>query len=399
MSSVQLILLTRLQLYLNMSICRILFLLSIITVSTVQKVWAQSIEEDSDSFSLKGWTLSPLFSHGKIWKHTPKFQPEILRPSNTFEINIAKHTRGTRGWQQLYHYPSFGLAIGFTNFGNDAILGHAIYFLPSIDIPLATYKDLSLRFRVGSGVALLSRHYDYVSNPTNNVIASALNNITSFSSSLNWHLADHLVFFGGGSFTHFSTGAVRTPNLGINIPAWNVGVRYQPVPYKKDEFVKTELTQVTRKLLFNIVSGIGFQEQLPAHGPMYHVFFAELSTGMMITRWDKLSLGMMGTYKEAAHTFIILGELYADQLFLHSCAFSGLLRNDFIFGMVGISAVLGYNFYEPSPLEYSFYQRIGIPVYLPAFGKEKNDKFSIGVFVTAGDFTADFVSVDCGFQF
>jgi hypothetical protein len=40
---------------------------------------------------------------------------------------------------------------------------------------------------------------------------------------------------------------VRIPNLGINIPAWNVGLRYQPVPFTKDEFIKTKSVADWRK--------------------------------------------------------------------------------------------------------------------------------------------------------
>ena len=132
---------------------------------------------------------------------------------------------------------------------------------------------------------------------------------------------------------------------------------------------------------------------------MYHVFFLQLSAGRMLTRWNKLSIGAAGSYKEAATSFIKQEEIYPDHFFLNSCAASGFIKDDILFGFVGISLSLGYNFYSPSPLEYKFYQKLGLPIYLPAFGKEKNDRFSVGVFVTAGEFTADYISLDLGFQF
>ena len=107
----------------------------------------------------------------------------------------------------------------------------------------------------------------------------------------------------------------------------------------------------------------------------------------------------MGTYKEAASSFIKLEEIYPDHFFTNSCALSGFVKDDILFGFTGISLMVGYNFYQPSPLEYGLYQKLGVPFYLPAFGKDKNDRLSIGVYVTAGDFTADYVSIDTGFQF
>lgn len=348
---------------------------------------------------LKGWTFSPVYQHGSIYRHTPKFKPDTEGSTNAIELNISKQTNGKKAWQQIHHYPSPGIAISFTDYGNDEILGQSISIMPNMNVPLIRSDKFSLQFLVGAGIAFLSKHYDYHENPTNNVIASTVNNITSFSLSGNWKFARQLSLFGGGSFTHFSTGAVRLPNLGINVPAWNFGLRYQPVPYSTQEFIKKELPPATKKILFAIQAGIGFQEAGAPNGPMYHLYLTEIAAGIMLTRWNKISAGIMGTYKEAASSFIKQEEIYPDHFFANSCAISGFVKDDILFGFTGISLMVGYNFYQPSPLEYGFYQKLGVPFYFPAFGKEKNDRISIGVYVVAGDFTADYVSIDTGFQF
>ncbi|MEO6166862.1 MAG: acyloxyacyl hydrolase [Chitinophagales bacterium] len=380
------------------------FLKNILPAAVIIIFWAggllaQSTSQDQTSQRFKGWSVATLFSHGKVIKHTPNFKPEIKGPSNALELNFSKQTDGKKDWQQIFHYPSPGIAIGYTNYGNQAVLGSGIWLMPNMDIPLLQGKQLSLNFRVGCGIAFLSKHYDYVTNPENNVIASTVNNITSLSMAGKWQIASQVTLMAGGSLTHFSTGAVRTPNLGINISAWSVGVGFQPVPRDRSTFIKKTLPAAAKKILLTVNTGIGFQEQLPAKGPMYHVYVFQFSVGKMITRWNKLSVGTMGTYKEAANSFIKHQEIYPDHYFANSCAVAGFIQDNILLGFTGISISAGYNFYKPSPLEYGFYQKLGVPVYFPALGNKKNSQFSVGVYVTAGEFTADYVSVDAGFQF
>ena len=105
-------------------------------------------KNDSDSW-LKGWSIAPCFLHGKIFKHTPNFKPEIKGPSNAVELNISKQLNGKQEWQQVHHYPSLGIAVAFTNYGNDEVLGHAFSFMPNIDLPLiGSNKPFSLRLRI-----------------------------------------------------------------------------------------------------------------------------------------------------------------------------------------------------------------------------------------------------------
>ncbi len=362
---------------------------------TTNAVSAQSI----NSSALKGWRIAPSYNHGSIYKHTPKFRPEILNASNAFELNVSKQMDGKQEWQQVQHYPFLGIAAAYTHFGNNDVIGHGFSLMPNIELMLLSTRQFSLHFRTGSGIAFLSKHYDYVQNPTNNLIGSSINNITSFSLSADWRVTNKLSLFAGGSFTHFSTGAVRIPNLGINIPAWNIGFKYIPLPYSTNDFIRHELSSPTKKLLFAAFAGHGFQEGSVPNGPLYRVFTSEFMVGKMLTRWNKCFVGMMGTYKEAAYSFIKQQEIYTSDYFINSCAASVYAKDEFLLGFLGVSVAAGYYIYRPSPLEHRFYQKVGMPVYFPALGKAKNDIFSLGVYLTAGGFTADFVSVDAGFQF
>lgn len=91
--------------------------------------------------------------------------------------------------------------------------------------------------------------------------------------------------------------------------------------------------------------------------------------------------------------------MYPDHFFANSLAASGFLRDDFLFGPIGIAVNAGYYFYHPSPLQISFYQKIGAYYSCPFVGVQSLKRITAGVYLTAGDFTADYVSTEIGFRF
>ncbi len=367
--------------------------------SSTDRLNAQSNTEYDSSNCIKGWSITPVFQYGKIWKHTEKFQPTIDNHSRCFELAISKQMNGKHEWEYANHYPFLGAAIAYNIIGNDSIIGDAYSLLPYIELPIVRGKKFFATFRIGTGIAYLTKHYDEVENPINNVIASHFNNTTQSSISANWKASDHVTMLFGGSFTHYSSGAVRLPNLGINIPAWRIGIRVTPKPYSSNEFITHQLSEVPKKIFINAQLGIGFQELGAHNGPLYNVFGFELSAGKMLEHWNMISLGVYANYKESSFAFIKQQELYSDNLFLNSLGCAAFFRDDFIFGKISLPISLGYYFYAPSPLQLIFFQKIGACYNFPIGKKEFYRSISTGVYVTAGDFTADFVSLECGFRF
>src|SRR4030095_15223031 len=147
-----------------MRLMKCFLLLIAVTCSSFHFVNAQS---DSSAQWLKGWNAAPIFCIGKIWKHTPKFEPTIDHASIAFELAISKQLNGKKSWQYAHHYPFLGFALAYNNLGNDSVLGKAYSILPFIEIPIAGGKNLisgntgfSASFRVGSGLAWLTKCYD-----------------------------------------------------------------------------------------------------------------------------------------------------------------------------------------------------------------------------------------------
>ena len=75
----------------------------------------------------------------------------------SFEVSIAKETTGKNYWQQLYHYPTYGLALSISTLGNNEVFGKQIALAPFYQIHLLFKKNLSLDYDVSLGAAYVTK--------------------------------------------------------------------------------------------------------------------------------------------------------------------------------------------------------------------------------------------------
>jgi hypothetical protein len=370
-------------------------------VTSGKHSWSQPNE------CLQGWHLSSSFSSGKVWAHTPRFEPEVSERSMNAELSISRQLRGHQPWQYVYRYPFFGVAFTYTRFGNDEVLGSAWACLPYFEVVLAGKDKLlagnhgfSLSLRVGTGLAYLDKHYDAISNPKNNVIGSAWNNKTQLDLLLQYKTGDHFTFLAGGTFSHYSSGGIRKPNLGINLPAVRLGFRYQPKPYERSQFLQPSIPAAPQKYFFELLGGIGFHENVAPYGGHYRIYLFEASSGRLLSTWNLLAIGTQVHFKELAHAYY-LSQPGADSSanFMNAIAAAGFLKDDFLIGNLGITVALGGYFYSPSPLQSTFYQEVGCYYALPFRGDQSPTRLLIGMNMNVSDFNADFVSLETGLRF
>ncbi|MCS6917742.1 MAG: acyloxyacyl hydrolase [Chitinophagales bacterium] len=355
---------------------------------------------------LSGWRFAAWTAYGRIVPHTIKFRPSVDDPYVATELNISRQTRGTKAWQSTYRYPAVGLALSASRLGNDSILGQAWGAFPFVELPLAGWKNRSLQpkgfsltFRLGSGLAWLTRWYDPETNPDNNVIPARLNNITQFQVTAEYRISRQWAVGTGLALTHYSSGAVRVPNLGINIPSARLGLSWQPSPWQPRQFLEPELPALPRRFTGYLQAGLGFQESYPPDGPQYHLISLEAAAGCWLGRKNVLSAGIIGHFKESSWAFIHLNEFYSDKFFLHSLAAAPFLRDDIVIGNIGVALTAGYFVYAPSPQQIRFFQRIGWYYDVPLSNNPYINRLALGVYLTAGSFSADYVSVELGWHF
>jgi len=171
------------------------------------------------SFSQKQYLAEYKAFGGIIAPH--RLGMENLAQKNTygFEVNFLIKSTNPTFFNKKYNYPIKGYGVSFNNLGNPDVLGNAWSIFTMMEFRLIHKNLFSFNTRVSPGLAYVTQRYDRYKNPEN--IALGTNVCFYFNLSFNflYHLKNSgtdLRFSSG--LQHFSNGAVRKPNLGLNQP-------------------------------------------------------------------------------------------------------------------------------------------------------------------------------------
>lgn len=370
------------------SICALVFLFTnLFTVNT----YAQSTQ---------GFSVEPSLHFGHIFKHSPKLTIPIPPLSIGNEIHLNWQTLGQKAWHEWQGYPSVGVGFLHYDLGDKAILGQAFAVYPSLDLRIFRYwNKVKSSIQLGWGVAYLTRHFDQFTNPINNAVGSTFNNITSFK----WHfrrpLTAHLTAECSFSFTHFSNGATRLPNYGINIPAANVGIGWQPKAIDNEGFVHRDSSKKANKTWgINTFGGIGLSASTVSRGPQYPIYVAAFSAVRPLSKVNNLSLGVQYEQNRVVAEFgLATGEYTSkEQAFKAGSRWSIFLGDEFMFGHVALIWQSGIYLQHYKAIENRWYNRLGVRLYSPSIGKVQGH---IGIYLKAHKIIAEQFCVLGGIYF
>lgn len=144
-----------------------------------------------------------------------------------FEINLGKETYGRQQWQAMYGYPIMGVSYWYSELGNSKFLGSANAVFPYINYPIVRNRKQELNFRVGLGLAYLTKRFDRLENYKYIAIGSHVNAAINLGAEYRWRFDPRMNASIGIAFMHFSNGSTKTPNYGMNTPSVNLAFAYR----------------------------------------------------------------------------------------------------------------------------------------------------------------------------
>ncbi len=358
----------------------------------------------------KGFSIEPSFHFGRIAKHTPKLLFQSPPLSIGTEIHLNWQTFGKKDWQEWQGYPSVGISFLHYNLGNNKIFGNAFAAYPSIDLKvLKKIKTLQSSVQLGWGLAYLTKHYDQFSNPNNNAIGSALNNVTDFKLRFVKPFSAHWALETGFSFTHFSNGSSRLPNYGINIPALNMGVKWIQNPLNTDVTSQdnregyihhNDSAKMDKKWRLNIFSGIGLSASTVPRGPKYPIYMGAFSVVKPLNRVNNASIGLQYEQNRIVAEFGLGNGEYTtkEQAFKAGNRWGIFLGDEFLFGHVSIVLNSGFYLHHFKAVESIWFNRLGLRWYTPTFGRS-DVRAHIGIYLKAHKIIAEQFCVLGGMSF
>ncbi len=226
----------------------------------------------------KPWLTGITYHYGWVMPHHPYMA--ILNQGHTqaVELTFGRQSTGTAHWQKAYNFPDFGLSIMAFDLANPTMLGNGFSAFPYLDFPLIKSAKkqpfIQWRLKFGYGVGYLTKIFDRENNYKNIAIGSHFNAFIHLNSHILVAVTPRWRLSAGISFSHFSNGAFKTPNLGINIPSGNLGIIYYPhYSSQKNTSALPDSLDNELKSFENllIISG-GLKEITPYYGPKYGVF-------------------------------------------------------------------------------------------------------------------------------
>lgn len=188
------------------------------------------------------------------------------QPINSYHaaaIELGFQTNGTKSWHHAWNMPSIGIGFYTADFFNDEELGKPAAIYAFFNNTLKQWDRFGIHFEGGAGLTFNWKPYDPEINPANVAIGSYNTVYLDFGLKAQWLLGKNFQLDLAYTFTHFSNGATKLPNMGINMTGPKVSLAYhfkgnQPVFYeptfeefvKKNEFV-ADLKVSTKQVKFD----------------------------------------------------------------------------------------------------------------------------------------------------
>jgi hypothetical protein len=350
--------------------------------------------------STKGVSIEANTFVGTIIRHSKRL---IIPPTKNVigaEIHANWQLSGQKQWHEWQGFPSVGASLLYLDLGEPKAIGSAIGIFPTVDFTLLKFKSypLSIKSQIGTGIAYLTRHFDQFDNPTYNAVGSSINCMIHLKLRGEVQLTPKLKAHLGGAFTHFSNGGARLPNLGVNIPSVEMGVRW--LLDTEGVLIRHHLPATAlKKWSVNTVAGMALASN-NTRGPKYPIYNASIAGMRHLSRTSRLGLGI--AYEQNR----LLAEFGLHAIQFSSAAearraserWMGFLEKESLFGNVAMVFQSGIYFQKYDGVRNLWYNKVGLRIYLPEIGRPKT-QFHLGFALKAHLATAEYIAFTGGASF
>lgn len=179
-------------------------------------------------------------------------------------INVRagwKSRKPKNNYDIFYNNPTYGVGLYSSTF-NNRIVGSPFALYGFVKTPFFTERTRILKFdyRIGLGLAGNFTPFDSELNPKNRVISTENNVFIDFGLTGRYQISPKWKAGLGVSFHHFSNGALRLPNKGINLLPVTASVSYQFDVAESLPTTESLNIPLPKDWLYHINYGFGFKQ-------------------------------------------------------------------------------------------------------------------------------------------
>lgn len=293
---------------------------------------------------------------GFLFAHHPDMRHLSDRHFSAFEVHYQRLFSGDKRWHRDYNIPAWGItALGMPVI-NDQI-GSAYALFPYYYLPLNSGERIRLNLKLGAGLGVLTERFDRVENHKNIAISTRLNVALQIGFDCRVRVADRLDWNTGVFLTHFSNGAVRMPNLGLNFITVSSGLAYRLGPAETREYKRKPFSE-NRNVSWSLFAGMGLKQARVLQGDIRPAVTLQLLAEKRLSRKFSLGAGAELNYNAALPLAYEARDMAKDGA---SPLRGGLLVSSaFHFGRMEILAQVGAYVIDTGLIDGRIFNRFGL---------------------------------------
>ena len=192
-------------------------LLSAICMATLSAAVAQDAGRD------RYWSVD--YFRGPVYDHRNLSAALQLGTTQGVGVSYLRCVDGSEPWHHYYRRPKLGLAAYYEDFNYPDVLGKAVSAALVSDFHIVNRRFFDFDFNVQAGAAYLTKKFDAQTNNLNLYIGAHLAAFFRFGFELVAMPESRVSYVLGANFVHYSNGAMKLPNLGLNLCQLNFGAR------------------------------------------------------------------------------------------------------------------------------------------------------------------------------
>ncbi|MDN5202895.1 acyloxyacyl hydrolase [Fulvivirgaceae bacterium BMA10] len=329
---------------------------------------------------------------GFIMKHDEIIGHLVQGHPTGFELFINKNTYGNKDWEHRFNYPDIGVSLTYFDLKNETI-GKVISATSYLDFYLRRKRKSNVILKIGTGLAYNTNPYNRETNNKNNVISSRLSFALQGRIGYHFKLNDRLKLTSSLTLSHFSNGAFRLPNKGINIVSANFGTSYKLERTSPELSPENNQTTISSEIKYNINLSAGVKEVIPVGSKKYPFFTLSMYADKKINTQSALNLGMDFFYSLAVKQEVKTDRDLAGDDNPDFKQVGLVVGHELFVSKISLLTQLGIYVYKPyKSTGQPIYQRYGLKYYL-------NNKYYAGVLLKAHLGVADNVEWTFGIRF
>jgi hypothetical protein len=313
------------------------------------------------SYAQKPFELGILQDYGFILRHSVKVGHLQSRPRATTIFYTRNHL-GDKEWEHRLHYPKSSFEFTYFDFQNP-IIGETFALTANMYVPIYRRKVFQSEWKIGTGLVYATNPFNLQNNFRNNVLSNRWSYVMQTGFYGNWQIHKHWQLKSALQLTHYSNGAYKLPNAGVNVITASLGTAYLFHPEKISIQAKKD-SVIRNQWIVQSALSLSWIETVVNQPRKHHVVNTQLQLARDASPSHRVQLGIDVSWNEGIRYQI--QQKYKDSSSRPDYRRIGVVVGDEIkLGKMSLNVQIGVYVYRnyQALTDMMFYQRYGLKYY------------------------------------